>query len=658
MVTTPIPSFESTARALADLWLEKRLRDDHIPARAADLLARLEPGLPIARLRALSESFESLRAVTIDSFVGASALTISEAHLRSVQAIGWSRATRLAEAAWAWARGARLDTRAQALALLVDRQKADAANADGLADIPPLERAWPQLALSTLYSRQGQHDQALACGLGAEAQAIEADCECLRSLTAQSLAFVCLTVGDVEGAQAALSRAIAAERSVSPLSLSLQYNQLLVMVLARRFREAGEWLNASPELERAAAQPRMASAKAIVARVRLSQGRTVEAADLPPEGWSPAGDEPDTAAANRLWLCADVLIGLGRADEARRQLLQGMQDFNRAGVTLLPMNATQLHRALADACEATGDLPAAMAALRQSQAHCHAWVGESMRARLQALHFSAAWDARAEPGIRHDRRMKRAEQALAEVRHTAADEAILAERNKQLLQVTHELRNPMHGVVWMTSMLMMSDLDDRQREYLHLANSSARMALNLCNDVLDLAKLDAGKFELNTAPVDLGALMAECAALFEVPAKAKGVALHTHHDPALPGALLGDGLRLQQVLMNLLSNATKFTDRGRIDLAVSWLGSDAAAAAPTVRLSVSDTGPGVPEELIPRLFQEFEQARTTAPAAAAGAGLGLALCRQFVHLMGGQIGVDNRPGQGSTFWCLLPLQTA
>jgi signal transduction histidine kinase len=146
--------------------------------------------------------------------------------------------------------------------------------------------------------------------------------------------------------------------------------------------------------------------------------------------------------------------------------------------------------------------------------------------------------------------------------------------------------------------------------------------------------------------------------VFAVPAQAKGVALRTHRDPALPDALLGDGLRLQQVLMNLLSNATKFTDRGRIDLAVSWLGGDAAAAAPTVRLSVSDTGPGVPEELIPRLFQEFEQARTAAPAAAAGAGLGLALCRQFVHLMGGQIGVDNRPGQGSTFWCLLPLQTA
>ncbi len=254
--------------------------------------------------------------------------------------------------------------------------------------------------------------------------------------------------------------------------------------------------------------------------------------------------------------------------------------------------------------------------------------------------------------------MKRAEQALAEARHSAADEATLADRNKQLLHVTHELRNPMHGVVWMTSMLIMSDLDERQREYLNLAHSSARMALNLCNDVLDLAKLDAGKFELKAAAVDLHALVAECAAVFTVPAQAKGVSLRWHCDPALPTPLLGDGLRLQQVLMNLLSNATKFTERGRIDLAVSWLGGDAAAGAATVRLSVSDTGPGLPEELMPRLFQEFEQARHPSPASQTGAGLGLALCRQFVHLMGGKIGVDNRPGQGCTFWCLLPLPAA
>jgi signal transduction histidine kinase len=656
---------DAAAAGLAAAWLDSRLTPAQVEAREAAVLAAVACAEDAARLRALAWAFAALRAALFTLGRDGSITAATETALQQVAAVGWPRATRLAEVAWAWARFFDRDSHPQALALLLAQQQSVAADPAYETEVPALERAWLVAALSTLHCVQGEHDQALAYGLRAEALANAADDDMLRAAFAQVLAFVYLSVGDVEGASAIVALGLAAKKRCGIQGIGLPSNVVLTCVLAQRFDDAAQFLIDWPELTQPAAYAALPSLQALVARVRLSQGDLAAAANLPQPGWAPGDREAHATAANRLWLTADVLVGLGRPAQARQQLLDGLAAFEAAGVTLLPMNATQVHRALADACEAVGDLPAAMAALRQSQLHCFTWVGQSMRSRLQALHFAGPADASQALQRRQGRRLKMVQGALAAAyEETQVLQTTLDDQHRLLAKLTHEVRNPLQGMVWMTSMLMMSNLDDRQREYLHLADSSARMALSLCNDVLDLAKMDAGEFQLRVEPVALAALVADCAKVFEAPARAKGLALQWQCDPALPPRVLADPLRLQQVLMNLLSNATKFTRAGRIDVDVRWLaaggaaGAAGAGAGPTVRLAVADTGDGVPEDLMPRLFQEFAQAESASGPLQGGSGLGLALCRQFVRLMGGEIGVDNRPGRGCTFWCLLPLQAA
>ena len=648
------PSLAQGAAGLACAWVDFDISDVLANDEAAAILANADAAEE-PRLRALSQAFESLRWV-IAHRTDPVCRTLTDARLRSVRAQGWPRAVRLAEAAWAWARVYIPDNQPQALAMLREQHHRAEASAGLEADVPLIERFWRDVALSPLYCVAGDHDQSLAHGLSAEAMAAESGSELLQTIAAQALAFVYLSVGDIEGACAVLPAAVAAKPGTCLAGAGMPFNLLLALVVSRRFEEAAQLLRDHPLLLEPRRLVDLPALKALVARVRLAEGRFDEAADLPELRSSPAEGEVHTMAANRIWVTADVLIGLRQAREARRLLEQGLVAFRDAGIRLLPMNATQWHRSLADACEAHGDLPAALAALRESQAHNFNWLSASTRARLQDLHFAAPKVQPDDLLRRQRRRLRLVDLAVAEASGKVANDMVRESRFNLLTQVTHEVRNPLHGVVWMTSMLMMSNLDERQRKYIDLANSSAHIALNLCNDVLDLAKMDAGRFVLHPEPIDIAALVAECAQVFEAPALANGLSLHWHCDPALPAKVSGDRLRLQQVLMNLLSNATKFTPSGRIDVNVSWLGNEAGPSKPTLRLSVTDTGPGVSAELLPRLFQEFEQGDSRPVRAQGGAGLGLALCRQFVNLMGGEIGVDNGPKQGCTFWCLLPLR--
>ena len=647
--------FESAVAVLTRIWLDTRTADAEAAERASAFVAAQAAGTDTDRLQALSSAFHALRWVLLNRWNDPACRDFTEETLQGVSLAGWPRATRLAEAAWAWARVYQPGSHAQALALLRARQRLETTDPASGGGDPLTERIWLDVALSALHSVAGQHDEALASGLRGEAMAAESGQDLLISVAAQSLAFVYLSAGDIEGANVVLPVAIAARMRCGQPGFGLSFNHLLSLMVSGRFDEAAALLRSTPVLQQQSQLSDFPSLKAMVARVRLSEGRLDEAADLPSLDWTAERGEPHSMAANRLWVSADVLLGLGRHAEARRVLEEGMKTLSDAGVTLSPLNATQCYRALADACEAVGDLPAAMAALRESQRHCFGWVGQSMRARLQALHFSAQPAVAADLQQRQQLRLKLVEQALAAARDAASAEARPHPRDNLLAQVTHEVRNPLHGVVWMTSMLMMSDLDERQREYLDLANSSARMALSLCNDVLDLAKLDAGRFNLNQGPVDLRGLVADVAKVYATVAQSKGVGVHWHCDPGLPAKVSGDRLRLQQVLMNLLSNATKFTHEGRIDVGALWLGAGAVRGTATVRLSVTDTGSGISPSLLPRLFQEFEQGDGEPVHSLGGAGLGLALCRQFVRTMGGEIGVNNRPGTGCTFWCLLPL---
>lgn len=673
MSTAPHTSLDTLADALGRVWLDNQLSEAQASGQAAVLVGVHADRLAATHLQALSLAFQSLRTVLMRPSGARDCLPVTAELLDRVSALGCARATLLAEVAWVFPRffdgceASRVQALVQRWPAPPGKQAGAAASAQA-AEGPAIERVWVDATLCTIHCIEGQHERALACGLRAWELAQQARHAFSGLIVAQNLAFLYLSVGDVEAAEAMLAESLLLQRRCGFSRLGPLINLLLTLLLRRSFDAAAAWLEGE-EGQALLGQPHGTSGpmvQALVARVRLAQGRPEDAARLPTFSWAPGSAEPHTLAANRLWVCADVLTGLGRPAEARAQLQAGLQVFEQASVKLLPMNSTQLQRALADACEAAGDLPGALAALRRSQAHCYTWVGQSLRLRMQMLHDAADQGDDGATQRRQQERLAQVERTLqaAQVAQSAqaGEPTALATPpggHRLLARVTHEVRNPLHGVVWMTSLLMMSDLDERQREYLTLAHSSARVALELCNDVLDLARIDAGKLQLKTEALDLAALLAECSSLYEPAAQAKGLALRWQGDPALPPLVLGDRLRLQQVLMNLLSNATKFTSAGRIDLHVAWLGESLqpqAAAAPTVRLSVTDTGPGVPADLLPRLFEEFEQGG--GPAAVGGTGLGLALCRQLVRLMGGDIGVDTQPGQGCSFWCLLPLPRA
>lgn len=656
MSNPPWHSLDTLAEAVARAWLDNRLDEAEAQAQADALLAAARRLPELGSLYGLSLGFHALRRVLMRRAGDMTALALTDKHLLAVRALACPRALAVAEAAWAWARVLYVQQR-PALVALARTPPGPLPSTAG----PALERIWPQALRSILLCVEGEHEQALVCGLQAQALAQAAKHAFSSLIVAQGMAFLYLSVGDVEGADVALAEAFAAQRDCGFESPGLALNQLLCLVLSRRFDAAQGLLDAGFAPAERSFDANRPLWQALVARVRQSQGLLSDTGALPLqpwEPWQPDCTEPHTLAANRLWVCADLLLARGQAAQARLLLEQGLRGFEAAGVSLLPMNATQLQRALADACEASGDLPAALAALRASQRHCFSWVGESLRARLQALHHASAQREApvqgAEPLRRRQRRLDLVDRTLKAASANPAPRQ--AAPHRLLAQVTHEVRNPLHGVVWMTSLLMMSDLDERQREYLQLAQSSANTALALCNDVLDLARLEAGKLPLQKQPLDLCTLLHECTRLHGPAAQAKGLALHTACDPALPARVEGDRLRIQQVLMNLLSNAIKFTERGRIDLRATWTeAADAGAHPPgcTVRLSVADTGPGLSEELLPRLFEEFEQAASS--AAAGGAGLGLALCKQLVRLMDGELGFDNRPGLGCKFWFDLPL---
>ena len=236
--------------------------------------------------------------------------------------------------------------------------------------------------------------------------------------------------------------------------------------------------------------------------------------------------------------------------------------------------------------------------------------------------------------------------ALAEQRRNLAEQTSAA-KTQFLATMGHEIRTPMTGVLGMTELLMRTRLDAAQRGYAQTILESGRMMLRLVNDSLDLARIEAGRLELDTVAFDLHALLASIGAAAEALAGAKGLRWTLAIGADAPRWLRGDAVRVKQVLLNLVNNAIKFTERGSVQLGA------AAGATGGVRLQVCDDGPGIAEATRARLFQRFEQA--DGAARYGGSGLGLAICRELVARMGGKIGLDSEPGRGSTFTVDLPL---
>jgi signal transduction histidine kinase/CheY-like chemotaxis protein/HPt (histidine-containing phosphotransfer) domain-containing protein len=219
--------------------------------------------------------------------------------------------------------------------------------------------------------------------------------------------------------------------------------------------------------------------------------------------------------------------------------------------------------------------------------------------------------------------------------------------------VSHEVRTPMNGVLGMARLLLDTPLSPEQRDMAETVVSSGRLLLNILDDLLDLSKIEAGRLEIERIDVNLVQLVEESFGLMAMRAAERGLALAHHVAADLPAQVMGDPMRLRQVLVNLVGNAIKFTERGSVTLSVGR--ATAADGAPLLRFAVTDTGIGIGEDGRKRLFNRYAQAAAWVSRKFGGTGLGLSICHQLVELMGGEIGVDSTPGQGSTFWFTVPL---
>jgi two-component system, sensor histidine kinase RpfC len=236
-----------------------------------------------------------------------------------------------------------------------------------------------------------------------------------------------------------------------------------------------------------------------------------------------------------------------------------------------------------------------------------------------------------------------------------ADDANAA-KGRFLAMISHEMRTPLNGVIAMADVLRETDLNESQREIVSTLGTSAQLLLAQIEDVLDMAKIEAGRVQIERAAFDMGALLRGTVKVMLPQARYKGLAVNTEISPQANRWFTGDSHHLRQVLLNLLANAIKFTERGEVTLVVNVLTSTSTEAR--VRFEVKDTGIGISEEKLATIFEPFTQADDSITRVYGGTGLGTSIARQLIKLMGGEIDVVSKVGVGSTFWLEVPLPYA
>jgi signal transduction histidine kinase/ActR/RegA family two-component response regulator len=417
--------------------------------------------------------------------------------------------------------------------------------------------------------------------------------------------------------------------------------------------------------------------------VLLAEGRTGVAVELPPPGPGPARVVAETEDAWHFTAPVlarkagtpfeieeggDVLVGDVRVVQGKATLrrMTAQIFFTNLAIALsmaalfvlaIRLLATRLTRPLTDLANA----------MVQAERGDPQVLADTSAGTLDVIQMAQAFNRMviAQRG-REDELRHHQERLEAAVRERTAQlqvakehaESASAAKSEFLARMSHELRTPLNAVIGYAQILKMdAGLTSRQRAGLDNIHAGGEHLLTLIVDILDLARIEAGRIELYPAPVRLQSLLASVGDIVRLKAEEKGLVFNVALGDGLPEAVVADEKRLRQVLINLLGNAVKFTDSGHVTLALSR--SDAAAQDGFVRLrfAVSDSGIGIAAEAVPRLFQPFEQAGE-AHRRSAGTGLGLAISRQLVGLMGGDLQVHSRPGAGSVFWFELDLAAA